>query len=106
MTYAGNTVSSGSTGKVFDTYGYHVPTAAAGGFLFLDRGASVAFNVESGATLTPPTTPTASPRPSRTPIPPTTAASTPLSRRKAQASSSSTAILTSTTVQFKSMAAR
>ena len=52
MTYAGNTVSSGSTGKVFDTYGYHVPTAAAGGFLFLDRGASVAFNVESGATLT------------------------------------------------------
>ena len=52
MTYAGNTVSSGSTGKVFDTYGYHVPTAAAGGFLFLDRGASAAFNVESGATLT------------------------------------------------------
>ena len=52
MTYAGNTVSSGSTGKVFDTYGYHVPTAAAGGFLFLDRGASAAFNVDSGATLT------------------------------------------------------
>ena len=52
MTYSGNTVSSDSTGKTFDTWGYHVPTAAAGGFLFLDRGASAAFNIESGATLT------------------------------------------------------
>ena len=52
LTYAGNTVSSDSTGTYFDTYGYHVPTAAAGGFLFLDRGASAAFNVESGAVLT------------------------------------------------------
>lgn len=52
LTYAGNTVSSASEGKDFNTYGYHVPTAAAGGFLFLDRGASAAFNVAEGHTLT------------------------------------------------------
>lgn len=52
MTYAGNTVSSDSVGEVFDTYGYHVPTAAAGGFLFLDRGALTTFNIEAGGMLT------------------------------------------------------
>lgn len=52
MTYSGNTVSSDSIGTYFDTFGYHVPTAAAGGFLFLDRGASAAFNVEADGVLT------------------------------------------------------
>ena len=52
MTYSGNTVSSDSTGTHFDTFGYHVLTAAAGGFLFLDRGSSADFNVSAGATLT------------------------------------------------------
>ena len=52
MAYTGNTVSSDSAGSNFDTYGYHVPTAAAGGFLFLDRGSSAVFNVNEGATLT------------------------------------------------------
>ena len=52
MTYSGNTVSSDSTRKSFDTYGYHMPHAQAGGFLFLDRGSSVKFNVDETATLT------------------------------------------------------
>ena len=52
LTYSGNTVSSDSTAKRFDTYGYHVDSAAAGGFLFLDRGSSANFNIHDGATLT------------------------------------------------------
>ncbi len=52
MAYTGNTVSSDSTGSYFNTYGYHVPTAAAGGFLFLDRGTGASFDVADGATLT------------------------------------------------------
>ena len=52
LTYSGNTVSSNSTAKRFDTYGYHVDSAAAGGFLFLDRGSSANFNIHDGATLT------------------------------------------------------
>lgn len=52
MTYSGNTVSSNSSGTQFDTYGYHVPFAQAGGFLFLDRGSEATFNVDAGATLT------------------------------------------------------
>ena len=52
LTYSGNTVSSDSTAKQFDTYGYHVDSAAAGGFLFLDRGSSANFNIHDGATLT------------------------------------------------------
>lgn len=52
LTYSGNTVSSSSSATFFDTYGYHVHTAAAGGFLFLDRGATALFNVEEGSTLT------------------------------------------------------
>ncbi len=52
MTYAGNTVSSDSTAESFDTFGYHVPTAQAGGFLFLDRGSVAAFDIADGATLT------------------------------------------------------
>lgn len=52
MAYTGNTVSSDSTGTTFDTYGYHVHTAAAGGFLFLDRGSKAAFDIANGATLT------------------------------------------------------
>lgn len=52
MTYSGNTVSSNSSGTQFDTYGYHVLFAQAGGFLFLDRGSEATFNVDAGATLT------------------------------------------------------
>lgn len=52
MTYSGNTVHSDSTQTVFDTYGYHVNYAQAGGFLFLDRGSSAKFNIDSDATLT------------------------------------------------------
>lgn len=52
MTYSGNTVSSNSSGTQFDTYGYHVPFAQAGGFLFLDRGSEATFNVDAVATLT------------------------------------------------------
>lgn len=52
MTYSGNTVSSDSSGTQFDTFGYHVPFAQAGGFLFLDRGSEAKFNVDAGATLT------------------------------------------------------
>lgn len=52
LTYFGNTVSSDSTAENFDTYGYHVPTAAAGGFLFLDRGSAAVFDIQEGATLT------------------------------------------------------
>lgn len=52
MTYSGNSVSSNSSGTQFDTYGYHVPFAQAGGFLFLDRGSEATFNVDAGATLT------------------------------------------------------
>lgn len=52
MTYSGNTVSSNSSGTQFETYGYHVPFAQAGGFLFLDRGSEATFNVDAGATLT------------------------------------------------------
>lgn len=109
MTYAGNTVSSdssGSTGLTFDTYGYCVPTAAAGGFLFLDRGASAAFNVEKGATLTLGSTVTGNDttallRPFRIRVQQLTKASTPSSRRKVPANSSSTAIWTSITVRFR-----
>ena len=52
IAYTGNTVSSDSAGTNFDTYGYHVPTSAAGGFLFLDRGSGAVFDVTEGATLT------------------------------------------------------
>ena len=52
ITYYGNTVSSDSIAESFDTYGYHVPTAAAGGFLFLDRGSTVDFNIVNDAVLT------------------------------------------------------
>lgn len=52
MTYSGNTVSSDSTAKKFETYGYHVYSAQAGGFLFLDRGAYATFDVDDKATLT------------------------------------------------------
>lgn len=52
LAYTGNTVSSDSTSQLFDTYDYHVPTPQAGGFLFLDRGASAAFNVAENSTLT------------------------------------------------------
>ncbi len=51
MTYSGNTISSDSSDTYFDTYGYHMPHAAAGGFLFLDRGTVADFNVAEGATL-------------------------------------------------------
>ena len=52
LLYTGNTVSSDSTAESFDTYGYHVPTAQAGGFLFLDRGSVAQFDVDEGRTLT------------------------------------------------------
>ena len=52
MTYSGNTVHSDSTQTAFDTYGYHVDYAQAGGFLFLDRGSSAKFNIDADATLT------------------------------------------------------
>ena len=52
ITYSGNTVSSDSTAKSFDTYGYHVNSAAAGGFLFLDRGSAADFDIADGAKLT------------------------------------------------------
>lgn len=52
LAYSGNTVSSENEGTYFDTYGYHTNTAAAGGFLFLDRGASALFDVGDNATLT------------------------------------------------------
>ncbi len=52
LTYSGNTVSSDSTRELFDTYGYHLNHAAAGGFLFLDRGSAAAFNIDEGVTLT------------------------------------------------------
>ena len=52
MTYFGNTVSSDSTAESFDTYGYHLTSATAGGFLFLDRGSDAVFDIDEGATLT------------------------------------------------------
>lgn len=52
MTYSGNTVSSDSSGTQIDTWGYHVPSVQAGGFLFLDRGSEATFKVDAGATLT------------------------------------------------------
>ncbi len=52
MTYSGNTVSSTATADFYDTYGYHLNTPTAGGFLFLDRGSSAVFEVTDGATLT------------------------------------------------------
>ncbi len=52
ITYSGNTVSSDSTAKTWDTFGYHGNKAAAGGFLFLDRGSTAAFDIANGATLT------------------------------------------------------
>lgn len=52
LTYSGNTVSSDSTRELFDTYGYHLNHAAAGGFLFLDRGSAAVFSIDEGATLT------------------------------------------------------
>lgn len=52
MTYSGNTVQSDSTRESFDTYGYHLNSAQAGGFLFLDRGSSAEFNIAEGKTLT------------------------------------------------------
>lgn len=51
MTYSGNTVSSDSSGTQIDTWGYHVPSVQAGGFLFLDRGSEATFKVDAGATL-------------------------------------------------------
>lgn len=53
MTYTGNTVQSDSTREsTFDTWGYHLNSAQAGGFLFLDRGSSAEFNIADGKTLT------------------------------------------------------
>ena len=52
LTYFGNTVSSDSTADQFDTYGYHLNSASAGGFLFLDRGSAAVFDIDDGATLT------------------------------------------------------
>lgn len=52
MTYSGNTVSSDSSGTQIDTWGYHVPSVQAGGFLFLDCGSEATFKVDAGATLT------------------------------------------------------
>ena len=52
LMYFGNTVSSDSTAESFDTYGYHLTSATAGGFLFLDRGSDAVFDIDEGATLT------------------------------------------------------
>lgn len=52
LVYSGNKVSSDSTGENFNTYGYHLPHAQAGGFLFLDRGSKATFEIDEGATLT------------------------------------------------------
>ena len=52
LTYFGNTVSSDSSADQFDTYGYHLNSASAGGFLFLDRGSAAVFDIDDGATLT------------------------------------------------------
>ena len=52
LVYSGNTVSSSGTVDDYDTYGYHLNSAAAGGFLFLDRGSDAEFNIASGRTLT------------------------------------------------------
>lgn len=52
LVYSGNTVSSDSTGDNFNTYGYHLPHAQAGGFLFLDRGSKATFEIAESATLT------------------------------------------------------
>lgn len=52
LVYSGNTVSSDSTSEDFNTYGYHLPHAQAGGFLFLDRGSKATFEVAENATLT------------------------------------------------------
>ena len=52
LVYSGNTVSSDSTSEDFNTYGYHLPHAQAGGFLFLDRGSKATFKVAENATLT------------------------------------------------------
>lgn len=52
LVYSGNTVSSDSTGDNFNTYGYHLPHAQAGGFLFLDRGSKATFEIAGSATLT------------------------------------------------------
>lgn len=52
LIYSGNTVSSDSTASYFDTYGYHLSHAQAGGFLFLDRGSSATFDIDEGKTLT------------------------------------------------------
>ena len=52
LVYSGNTVSSSGTVDDYDTYGYHLNSATAGGFLFLDRGSDAEFNIASGRTLT------------------------------------------------------
>lgn len=52
LVYSGNTVSSDSTGDDFNTYGYHLPHAQAGGFMFLDRGSKANFEIAEGAKLT------------------------------------------------------
>ena len=52
LMYFGNTVSSDSSAESFDTYGYHLTSATAGGFLFLDRGSDAVFDIDEGATLT------------------------------------------------------
>lgn len=54
MIYSGNTVSSDmtETSPYYDGYGYHSTDLTAGGFLFLDRGASATFDIDENATLT------------------------------------------------------
>lgn len=52
LVYSGNTVSSSATASNYDTYGYHLSSATAGGFLFLDRGSAAIFNITDGRTLT------------------------------------------------------
>lgn len=52
LMYFGNTVSSDSTAESFDTHDYHLTSATAGGFLFLDRGSDAVFDIDEGATLT------------------------------------------------------
>lgn len=54
MIYSGNTVSSNMTeiSPYYDGYGYHSTDLTAGGFLFLDRGASATFDIDENKTLT------------------------------------------------------
>ena len=52
LAYYGNIVSSDSASTDFNTYGYHLSHAQAGGFMFLDRGSKAAFDINEGATLT------------------------------------------------------